>query len=138
MIGTFAPSAANTPAITIQSVKRVHVTSQFGRFRRRQKHLHEPSVAWMEALVESWLRGVVPTWDTSLVSPRRFGSSQRVALFLATAGRCAECGSRLEAGWHADHVTPRRFDGPTHTANGQALCPSCNLRKGGRAPTPEP
>jgi 5-methylcytosine-specific restriction endonuclease McrA len=58
-----------------------------------------------------------------------------VALFLAGAGRCAKCGATLEPGWHADHLTPVRVGGPTEPANGQALCPLCNLRKGGREST---
>ena len=64
--------------------------------------------------------------------PRAFPSQSRVALFLAAQGRCAECGEALEPGWHADHVRPFRAGGPTQPANGQALCPRCNLRKGGR------
>lgn len=64
--------------------------------------------------------------------PRRFGSTARVALFLAAEGRCARCGAKLDPGWHADHVAPVRAEGPTAPANGQALCPACNLRKGAR------
>jgi 5-methylcytosine-specific restriction endonuclease McrA len=64
---------------------------------------------------------------------RRFSPATRVALFLAARGQCARCGARLEPGWHADHVTPRRAGGATVPANGQALCPRCNLVKGGRS-----
>ncbi|WP_354701405.1 HNH endonuclease signature motif containing protein [Paraconexibacter sp. AEG42_29] len=63
---------------------------------------------------------------------RRFPSRSRVALFLAAVGRCAGCGVRLDPGWHADHVDPVRSGGSTTPANGQALCPACNMRKGGR------
>ena len=63
---------------------------------------------------------------------RRFGSAARVALFLAAGGRCAACGTTLRPGWHADHVTPMRPGGATEPANGQALCPRCNLAKGDR------
>jgi 5-methylcytosine-specific restriction endonuclease McrA len=66
------------------------------------------------------------------MASRRFPSAARVALFLAAGGRCARCGASLRPGWHADHVTPRRAGGPTAPANGQALCPACNLAKGGR------
>jgi 5-methylcytosine-specific restriction endonuclease McrA len=38
----------------------------------------------------------------------------------------------LLPGWHADHVTPVRAGGATDASNGRALCPRCNLRKGGR------
>ena len=41
-------------------------------------------------------------------------------------------GGRLLPGWHADHVRPVKAGGATEPANGQALCPRCNLRKGGR------
>ena len=63
---------------------------------------------------------------------RRFRPAARVALFLAARGRCAECGAALEPGWHADHVAPVRSGGATVPANGQALCPRCNLAKGAR------
>ncbi|HEX3874237.1 MAG TPA: HNH endonuclease signature motif containing protein [Solirubrobacteraceae bacterium] len=66
------------------------------------------------------------------MSPRRFRPAARVALFLAAQGRCANCGIRLEAGWHADHVDPVARGGATRPANGQALCPPCNLAKGAR------
>jgi 5-methylcytosine-specific restriction endonuclease McrA len=66
---------------------------------------------------------------------RAFTSSQRVALFLAAAGSCGSCGRPLEPGFHADHVTPWARGGETHTANGQALCPSCNQSKGARPET---
>ncbi len=66
---------------------------------------------------------------------RRFQPAARVALFLAARGRCAECGTVLEPGWHADHVVPVRAGGETRPANGSALCPQCNLRKGGRVST---
>lgn len=68
------------------------------------------------------------------MAPRRFKPAARVALFLACGGRCAQCGAVLEPGWHADHLVPVRAGGETEAANGGALCPRCNLRKGGRAP----
>ena len=70
--------------------------------------------------------------DCAQMASRRFPSAVRVALFLAGHGRCAECGAELEPGWHADHVRPLRAGGRTEPANGRALCPRCNLRKGGR------
>jgi len=68
------------------------------------------------------------------MASRRFGPATRVALFLAAHGRCAQCGVTLEPGWHGDHVTPVRAGGDTVPANGRALCPPCNLAKGGRMP----
>jgi 5-methylcytosine-specific restriction endonuclease McrA len=64
--------------------------------------------------------------------PRRFRPSARVALFLAAQGRCVRCGEPLEPGWHGDHVQPVHTGGVTTPANGQALCPRCNLLKGAR------
>lgn len=64
--------------------------------------------------------------------PRRFNRSQRAALYLAAQGVCSECGKALPADWHADHIIPYSKDGSTDVANGQALCPECNLRKGSR------
>ncbi|MFJ8442514.1 DEAD/DEAH box helicase family protein [Kitasatospora griseola] len=64
-------------------------------------------------------------------APRRsFNSSERIGLFLATGGRCAECGKELEPGWHGDHMEPWSKGGPTDVINGQALCPQCNWLKG--------
>lgn len=61
---------------------------------------------------------------------RRFNTSEHIALYLATDGRCARCGAELEPGWHADHVVPRSKGGPTDLTNGQPLCPKCNAEKG--------
>lgn len=63
---------------------------------------------------------------------RRFSGSERVALYLAAGGRCCKCGRELEPGWHADHVYPWIAGGPTSVSNGQALCDTCNLRKGSK------
>jgi 5-methylcytosine-specific restriction endonuclease McrA len=63
---------------------------------------------------------------------RRFRPAARVGLFLAAQGRCAVCGEPLRPGWHADHVKPAAAGGRTEAANGQALCPRCNLAKGSR------
>jgi superfamily II DNA or RNA helicase len=65
---------------------------------------------------------------------RRFSSKQRVALYLAADGRCEQCGTQLEAGWHADHVHPYSKGGDTDVINGAALCPPCNLKKGNNMP----
>ena len=61
---------------------------------------------------------------------RRFNARERAALFLAADGRCERCGRELAPGWHADHERPYVAGGPTDVTNGQALCPTCNLRKG--------
>lgn len=61
---------------------------------------------------------------------RRFTKRQRAALYLASGGNCAMCGVHLGTDWHADHITPHAAGGATDMANGQALCPQCNLSKG--------
>jgi superfamily II DNA or RNA helicase len=66
---------------------------------------------------------------------RYFNDSERAALYLAADGRCAECGTELQRGWHGDHVLPHSMGGVTDVVNGQALCPTCNLKKGARVST---
>jgi superfamily II DNA or RNA helicase len=61
---------------------------------------------------------------------RRFSGSQRIELYLDADGICQLCGTKLQKAWHADHVVPYSAGGPTITPNGQALCPTCNLKKG--------
>ena len=63
---------------------------------------------------------------------RRFSTLQRTTLFLKEQGRCAACSAPLRPGWHADHQEPFSKGGRTDVLNGQALCPSCNFRKGNR------
>ncbi|MER7280467.1 DEAD/DEAH box helicase family protein [Dactylosporangium sp. NPDC000244] len=63
-------------------------------------------------------------------SRRRFGVRERGALFLASNGSCTDCGAPLSPGWHADHMRAYARGGATDISNGQALCPTCNLRKG--------
>jgi superfamily II DNA or RNA helicase len=61
---------------------------------------------------------------------RNFSEKQRDALWIAAGGRCQNCGAILTPGWHADHVDPWSNGGPTDVLNGQALCETCNLKKG--------
>lgn len=62
--------------------------------------------------------------------PRLFNSKQRTVLYLVQDGRCAICGVELTPGWHADHLHPWALGGETSIVNGQALCPTCNRKKG--------
>ena len=70
------------------------------------------------------------------MTPRRFNRGERIASYLAAAGRCGRCGRPLEWRWHADHVVPHAAGGPTDLTNVEALCPDCNQRKGASMPTP--
>jgi len=66
---------------------------------------------------------------------RRFSDSERADLYLAAGGHCEDCGTELVPGWHADHDDPYSHGGKTDVINGRALCPPCNLAKGGRMNT---
>ncbi|AWZ20546.1 hypothetical protein RTM1035_02370 [Roseovarius sp. TM1035] len=43
---------------------------------------------------------------------------------------CQKCGEVLDASFHADHVHAHSRGGATVLKNGQALCATCNLKKG--------
>ena len=50
-----------------------------------------------------------------------------------SGGRCAICGEPIELdSFHADHRVPYSVSGRTNVYEMQALCPSCNLKKGAR------
>lgn len=69
----------------------------------------------------------------SPTDPRRhFTNRQRNLLYASSDGTCEQCRNPLPPGWHADHRTPHSAGGRTDLANGDALCPVCNLRKGNR------
>lgn len=61
---------------------------------------------------------------------RAFTPRQRRILRMLAGNLCQICGAVLDAGFHADHVHAHSRGGPTVLANGQALCATCNLKKG--------
>jgi 5-methylcytosine-specific restriction endonuclease McrA len=61
---------------------------------------------------------------------RAFSWRQRQFLRIICGNMCSKCGSPLGNDFHADHVIAWSKGGPTLTKNGQALCPTCNLKKG--------
>jgi superfamily II DNA or RNA helicase len=63
---------------------------------------------------------------------RIFGARQRKILAWVAGGKCRRCGKRIDQRFHADHVVPFSKGGATITQNGQALCASCNLKKGSK------
>ena len=63
---------------------------------------------------------------------RAFSMRQRFTLLLLSGGRCEICGTRIDQSFHADHKFPFSAGGSTVLLNGQALCPSCNLKKGNK------
>lgn len=45
---------------------------------------------------------------------------------------CPKCGEPLNASFHADHIKAFAKGGKTNMHEMQALCPTCNLKKGDR------
>lgn len=61
---------------------------------------------------------------------RRFGSAQRMLIYLRSGGTCQRCSISIQLStFHADHIVPWSKGGKTTLSNAQALCPSCNLSK---------
>ena len=58
--------------------------------------------------------------------------SLRNALWRHADGKCQLCSIPLDQSFHADHIVPWRVRPVTNVHEMQALCPSCNLKKGGR------
>lgn len=61
---------------------------------------------------------------------RRFSRREKNIFYRSANGRCADCDTPLNEGWHGDHIIPVVAHGETRISNGQALCPPCNLKKG--------
>jgi 5-methylcytosine-specific restriction endonuclease McrA len=61
---------------------------------------------------------------------RAFTSRQRRILLMIAGNLCQKCGEVLDASFHADHVHAHSRGGATVLNNGQALCATCNLKKG--------
>ena len=66
---------------------------------------------------------------------RTFDARQRRILAWVAGGRCRQCGKSINDGFHADHIVPYSKGGTTITQNGQALCATCNLKKGSKVQT---
>ena len=63
---------------------------------------------------------------------RLFNKRQRRILAWVAGGVCVNCGKSLATSFHADHILAFANGGETTIMNGQALCASCNLRKGSK------
>lgn len=65
--------------------------------------------------------------------PRCFTKTQKLLLLRKAGYRCQKCGVKLTMkNFAADHRHPYSLGGKTEVWNGQALCISCNSRKGNR------
>lgn len=63
---------------------------------------------------------------------RAFSEKQRIVIYRRDNQSCRECGKGMKfEEMHADHVVPHARGGKTTVENGQALCSTCNLSKGG-------
>ena len=67
-------------------------------------------------------------------SKRAFNEDEKFVLWLRADKKCQGEGCGVELAdyktFHADHIVPHSAGGFTTLENGQALCPSCNLKKG--------
>lgn len=66
-------------------------------------------------------------------SVRQFTEHQRLAVYWRDNGKCQKCEKKCkDTAFHVDHKKPFSKGGHTTIANGQVLCPECNLKKGNR------
>lgn len=64
---------------------------------------------------------------------RSFSPMQKLIILQRANYLCEICGTRLTPdNFHADHKIPYSLGGRTEVYNGQALCSTCNLKKGNR------
>ena len=70
---------------------------------------------------------------------RVFSEEQRISIFRKARGKCVNPENNSDCiidcewdNWNADHIVPHSRGGKTTVANGQLLCPSCNLKKSDR------
>ncbi|NJL39327.1 MAG: HNH endonuclease [Leptolyngbyaceae cyanobacterium RM2_2_4] len=64
---------------------------------------------------------------------RHFTSIQKLIILKRSGYLCEICGVSLTPEtFHADHKIPYSLGGETAVYNGQALCSTCNLKKGNR------
>lgn len=61
---------------------------------------------------------------------RLFTPRQKKILKMVSGNYCQKCRKKLDRNFHADHIVPFSKGGKTILKNAQALCSSCNLKKG--------
>ena len=68
-----------------------------------------------------------------MAESRQFSPMQKLIILQRAGYRCELCQVPLTAdNFHADHKVPFSREGKTALYNGQALCSTCNLKKGNR------
>lgn len=72
--------------------------------------------------------------DIKTKDPKRmFDETQRRVIYRKFDGCCQICHKKCDwDNYHADHIVPWANGGTTTVANGQLLCPECNLKKGAK------
>ena len=63
---------------------------------------------------------------------RIFSDKQRKILLILSGNICSMCKIPLKSNFHADHVIPYSKGGNTILNSGQAVCKTCNLKKGSK------
>lgn len=82
-----------------------------------------------KGLADLILEGLSPPEKTRR---RKFNTAEKITAYVLAGGRCQICDAVLDANWELDHKIPFAAGGETIIGNSQALCRSCNRRKGAR------
>ena len=63
---------------------------------------------------------------------RNFTKRMKKILLIVDGNTCQICKKKLDKSFHADHIFPYSKNGSTTLRNAQALCATCNLKKGNK------
>ena len=65
-----------------------------------------------------------------MIEKRFFTKREKKIMAILSGNQCSICKTPLNKKFHGDHKVPWSKGGETILNNGQALCVSCNLKKG--------